>query len=153
MTERTVTHSIFSLERVYPAAPIRVFAAFADEKLKEKWFGAPSDGWTQTEKSMDFRIGGVEVNNGKVTNGPAIEFRATYWDIVPSERIVYSYYMTMDGKRISVSLATIELKAEGKGTRLKLTEQGAFLDGFDDPNLREKGTNDLLDALGRSLAN
>jgi uncharacterized protein YndB with AHSA1/START domain len=153
MSERTVTHSIFTLERVYPAAPIRVFAAFADEKLKAKWFGAPGDSWTQAEKSMDFRIGGREVNNGKVKGGPTIEFEATYWDIVPSERIIYSYYMVMDGKRISVSLATIELKAEGNGTRLKLTEQGAFLDGFDDPNLREKGTNDLLDALGRSLVN
>jgi uncharacterized protein YndB with AHSA1/START domain len=153
MTERTVTHASFTLERVYPAAPIRVFAAFADEKLKEKWFGAPGENWTQTEKSMDFRVGGVEVNNGKMKDGPTIEFEATYWDIVPSVRIIYSYHMSIDGKHISVSLATIELKPEGKGTRLKLTEQGAFLDGFDDPALREKGTNDLLDALGRSLAN
>jgi uncharacterized protein YndB with AHSA1/START domain len=151
MSNRTVTHGSFTLERVYPVKPARVFNAFADAEAKAKWFAAPSDGWLQAEKSMDFRVGGVEVSKGKFKNGPAIEFQASYWDIVPDERIVYSYWMTMDGKRISVSLATIELKPEGSGTRLKLVEQGAFLDGFDDPTVREKGTLDLLDALGRAL--
>lgn len=151
MSDRTVTHATFALERVYPVPPARVFNAFADAKAKEKWFAGPSDGWTQTAKSMDFRVGGIEISNGKVRNGPTIEFHATYWDIVPDERIIYSYWMRMDGKPISVSLATIEMKAEGKGTRLKLVEQGAFLDGFDDPALRERGTRDLLDALGRAL--
>jgi hypothetical protein len=33
-----------------------------------------------------------------------------------------------------------------------VTEQGAFLDGFDDPGLRERGTIDLLDALRAELA-
>ena len=36
MTERSVTHSTFVLERVYPAAPARVFNAFADPKAKAK---------------------------------------------------------------------------------------------------------------------
>lgn len=36
-------------------------------------------------------------------------------------------------------------------TLLTYTEQGAFLDGFDDPTLRERGTRELLDALGNYL--
>jgi len=32
-----------------------------------------------------------------------------------------------------------------------VTEQGAFLDGYDDAGSREHGTNFLLDALGKSL--
>jgi hypothetical protein len=59
--------------------------------------------------------------------------------------------MYMDERKISVSLATFELKAAGSGTRLILTEQGAFLDGYDDAGSRERGTNGLLDALGASL--
>jgi uncharacterized protein YndB with AHSA1/START domain len=39
----------------------------------------------------------------------------------------------------------------GKGTRLVLTEQGAFLDGYDDAGSRERGTGGLLDALEKSL--
>jgi len=32
-----------------------------------------------------------------------------------------------------------------------MTEQGAFLDGYDDAGSRERGTQQLLDALGASL--
>jgi hypothetical protein len=59
--------------------------------------------------------------------------------------------MHLDERKISVSLATFELKAEGEGTRLVVTENGAFLDGYDDAGARERGTNVLVDALGRSL--
>jgi hypothetical protein len=44
----------------------------------------------------------------------------------------YSYSMSLDQTLISVSLATVELKAEAAGTRLVVTEQGAWLDGYDD---------------------
>jgi uncharacterized protein YndB with AHSA1/START domain len=41
MTERKVTHSTFVVERTYPASPARVFAAFADPKIKDRWFAGP----------------------------------------------------------------------------------------------------------------
>jgi uncharacterized protein YndB with AHSA1/START domain len=78
-------------------------------------------------------------------------FDAIYQDIIPNERIIYSYDMHLDDKRISVSVSTIVFAAAAAGTKLTFTEQGVFLDGFDDPSLREKGTSDLLDALGASL--
>jgi hypothetical protein len=62
-----------------------------------------------------------------------------------------SYEMHMDHRKISVSLATFELKPAGTGTRLVMTEQGAFLDGYDDAGSRERGSHFLLDALGNSL--
>ena len=34
---------------------------------------------------------------------------------------------------------------------LKVSEQGAFLDGYDDAGSRERGTGHLLAALGESL--
>jgi uncharacterized protein YndB with AHSA1/START domain len=52
---------------------------------------------------------------------------------------------------MSVSLTTVEFKAEGTGTRLVFTEQGAFLDGLDKPADREHGTGELLNALGAEL--
>ena len=59
--------------------------------------------------------------------------------------------MQIDGVPISVSLATVEFKPAGKGTRLIITEQGAFLDGFDDGGGREHGTRALLERLAASL--
>jgi uncharacterized protein YndB with AHSA1/START domain len=78
-------------------------------------------------------------------------YDARYQDIVPGERIVSTYDMHLDDKRISVSLATVEFKAAAAGTRLVYTEQGAFLDGFDMPAQRKQGTEDLLDALAAYL--
>jgi uncharacterized protein YndB with AHSA1/START domain len=78
-------------------------------------------------------------------------FDAVYHDIVPDERIVYTYTMLLDDKKISVSLATVEVKSAGKGTRLVVTEQGVFLDGYEDKGSREHGTGWLIDKLGESL--
>jgi hypothetical protein len=39
---------------------------------------------------------------------------------------------------------------ENRWHRLTMTEQGAFLDAYDDAGSRERGTNLLLDALGKS---
>jgi uncharacterized protein YndB with AHSA1/START domain len=80
------------------------------------------------------------------------DFNCLYQDIVPDQRIVYTYEMHINGNRISISLATIEFKPEGAGTRLLLTEQGVFLDGHDDAGSREKGTRGLMDRMEASLS-
>jgi hypothetical protein len=59
--------------------------------------------------------------------------------------------MHLDQRRISVSLTTIELFAVAGGTRLLFTEQGVFLDGYDDITGREEGTRIGLDNLDRQL--
>ena len=100
---------------------------------------------------FDFRVGGRETSGGGPVGGPVYGYSAVYADIVDDERIVYSYEMTADGRRISVSLACIELRPDGAGTRLVITEHGAYLDGLDTPELRIQGTAHQLDALGESL--
>ena len=146
----SVTHATFVLERTYPASPARVFRAFSDPAAKVLWFKGPDD-WN-SKSEMDFRVGGTEWSEGDIPNGPTTRFDATYYDIVQDERIVYCYEMHLDANKISVSVTTVELTPVGSGTKLVLTEQGAYLDGYDDAGAREHGTNDLLDALGASLA-
>jgi uncharacterized protein YndB with AHSA1/START domain len=140
----TVTHANFTLERTYDVAPARVYAAWSDPAAKARWFGDPSS--PAPDYALDFRVGGTEHNSGG-----DYSYDATYQDIVPGERIVYTYDMHLREQRISVSLSTVEFLADGTGTRLVYTEQGAFLDGLDEPAAREHGTGDLLDALGRLL--
>jgi len=151
MSQRSVTHASFVLERTYPVPPARVFAAFADPRIKARWFGAP-DEWEKGEVSMDFRVGGREVSIGGPKGAPVHAFDSRYQDIVPNERIVYTYDMHLGDTRISVSLTTIEFKAAGAGTRLVFTEYGAYLDGYDDAGAREHGSGILLDQLGAELA-
>jgi len=146
-----VVHASFHLERTYEASVARVWKALTDESAKQKWFGGTPRRWELLERHMDVRVGGSERVKGRWEGGMVSTFEAIYHDIIPNERLVYSYVMHLNDKKISVSLATMQLKAEGGKTTLKVSEQGAFLDGYDDAGSREHGTGHLLDALGASL--
>jgi uncharacterized protein YndB with AHSA1/START domain len=63
MTERSVVHSTFVIERVYPAAPAKVYFALSDPAAKKRWFFDP-DNPMPSRHEMDFRVGGREVNAG-----------------------------------------------------------------------------------------
>jgi uncharacterized protein YndB with AHSA1/START domain len=147
---RSVAHATFSLERTLPASPSKVFKALTDSQAKAKWFGGGGE-YKLLAREMDVRPGGREHVKGRWTSGVVSTFDAFYHDVVLDQRIVYSYEMHLDERKISVSLTTFELKPMGAGTLLVMTEQGAFLDGYDDADSRERGSNFLLDALGASL--
>lgn len=152
MPTRSVVHGTFHLERVYDASPARLWTALTDPAAKSRWFGAASDQVEIIERELDARPGGRERLRGNWGGQVVSTFDATYYDVIANERLVYCYEMHLDDRKISVSVATIQLKAQGHQTRLMVTEQGAFLDGYDDAGSRERGTSELLDALGRSLA-
>ena len=148
---RSVVHATLHLERTYDAPVARVWRALTDPAAKQKWFGGSPGRWQLIERRLDVRVGGGERVKGRWEGGVVSTFDASYHDVIPNERLVYSYVMHLNEKKISVSLATMELKAEGAKTTLVVTEQGAFLDGYDDAGSREYGTGLLLDALGASL--
>jgi uncharacterized protein YndB with AHSA1/START domain len=151
MTERSTRHATFTIERDYDAAPALVFGAWADPAAKRRWFVGPAGKWKELSREFDFRVGGRERLSGAFSGGPVSFFDCHYLDIVPDQRIVYAYDMHQDQTRISVSLATVEFKPAGKGTRLIFTEQAVFLDDFDDAGRREQGTGGLLDNLATAL--
>lgn len=151
-TQRKSTHSTFTIERTFKHPPAKVWSAFATREAKAKWFAGAEDGWVTESWDLDFRIGGKETSISRApNNGPRVAFEGRYYDLIPNQRLIYAYEMHLDDNRISVSLSTIELHAEGNGTRFVLTEQGTYLDGFDNPKLREDGTNELMDKLGKAL--
>lgn len=152
---RSVVHASFTVTRQWKANPARVFAAFADQQKKDLWFGGGSD-WTPVSRSFDFREGGTEHAAGRWKTGMVSRFDCVYHDIVEPKgggegRIIYSYVMHLDDRKISVSQASIEIKPDNGGTKLVLTEYGDYLDGYDDAGSREHGTNFLMDALGKSV--
>jgi uncharacterized protein YndB with AHSA1/START domain len=157
MSERSVNHSTFVIERSYPAAAERVFAAFSDPVKKRRWF-AESEGFEVDSFEMDFRVGGFERSRFRfkgstpIAEGTACANDSVYLDIVPRQRIVLAYTMSVGGKRICASQATFELQAAGSGTNLIFTEQAAFFEGGDGPQMREAGWRQLLDRLAQELA-
>ena len=148
---QSVIHSTFVIERHYPARPERVFAAFADPEKKRRWY-AENRNHEVMKYTMDFRTGGVDLATFKMNEqtpfpGALLTNRTTYQDIEWDKRIVWAYTMAFGEKPFSASLATVELVLNGSGTDLIFTEQGAFFEGSDGPQMREAGWSALLDSL------
>ena len=143
----TVTNATFTIERVLNATPERVFAAYSSLEAKSAWFKAPSDIET-LDRDFDFRVGGKERFHARWPSGTITDFDATYRDIVQDERIILVYDMFHNGAKLSVSLLSVELRAEGDRTRLIHTEQGCYLTGGDEAvRSREHGTTWHIDNL------
>lgn len=149
--ERSAVHASFTIERTYPAPRERVFQALTDPAAKARWF-AGGNGYTVLVREMDVRPGGRELVKG---DGRAAWCR-------PSRRSTTTWCRTSASSTHTPCIWTRGRfpsrwprsslpSGTGTGTRLVMTEQGAYLDGYDDAGSRERGTQFLLDALGRSL--
>ena len=151
MQQRSVTHGTFVIERGYPVAPERAFVAFSDPAKKRRWFVANEEPAVE-EFEMDFRVGGTERARFRSKEGLVFTNDTVYRDILPNRRIVIAYNMSVGDKRISSSLATIELLPNDRGTDLIFTEHGAFFEGADGPQIREQGWRVIFERLSTHLA-
>jgi uncharacterized protein YndB with AHSA1/START domain len=159
MLQPTVNHSSFTLERSFPATPKRVFAAFSDPAKKIRWY---AEGRLEAlEFEMDFRVGGHDHTSYRTApdsplKGAILRNDTHYLEIQPERRIVIAYTMGLEteGKNrpFSASLATFELMPTETGTDLLFTEQSAFFEGADGPEMRKQGWTTLLNKLGATLA-
>ncbi|MGK9165310.1 SRPBCC family protein [Inquilinus limosus] len=147
----TIDHSTFVVERDLPGSPAHAFRFWAEPEFKRRWTDCHPD-WAVLEDLFDFRVGGVEAKRWRTPEGHEQTFRAHYLDIVPGQRIIYAYEMSFRGQRVSASLATVELFPAGARTRMKFTEQVAFLAGGDVARRqRVGGTEAAFDGLVEAI--
>ena len=156
MSAPAVVHNTFTLERAFPFAAERVFAALADPARKRRWFGE-GDAHDVLRFEMDFRAGGLEraeyrMRDGTSFAGLILEHEATYLDIATGQRVVASSTMSFGGRRISAALVTFELIPRDTATTLLFTHQAAYFEGADGPTIREAGWRSLLDKLVAEVA-
>ncbi len=139
------------MSEVIPRRRQLVFAAFSDPVKKRRWF-AEGESSKLEEFAMDFRVGGMERVCFRLRNGMLCRNDTVYQDIVPDQRIVIAYTMRMNDRRISSSQATTELMPSEKGTNLIFTEQAAFFEGADGPQMRQEGWQLLFEQLASEMA-
>ncbi len=148
---RPVQHTTFVIERELPASPRHAFRFFSEPGLKLRWNDCHPD-WQVLEDRFDFRVGGEEAKRWRTGENEEQTFLARYLDIVPAQRIIYAFDMTMRCDRVSASLATVEFKPAASHTRMLFTEQMAYLG--DDKSMRARidGTGDGFDKLVEVMA-
>ncbi len=151
MTQPSAIHATFVIEKRFPRPPARVFAAFADPAIKCRWYAEREGNKVETFE-MDFRPGGRETlayRMGANTPFPGalITNQEVFQDIVQDRRIVTASAMAFEGRCFSASLLTFEFLPGEQGTDLICTHQGAFFEGADGPDMRERGWQDLLARL------
>ncbi|GAA0639614.1 SRPBCC family protein [Brevundimonas lenta] len=150
MADSRLYFGSFTVERRFDARPERVFAAFTDREIKQRWMGCDEVAAPQIEQ-LDFVVGGREVSRGGGGDGAEHLFEGTYLDIVEGRRFVFAFVMHVGGRKLSASLGTVEVLPDGAGTRLIFTEQGVYF-GEDGWAEREEGTSQGLNQLAAWLA-
>jgi uncharacterized protein YndB with AHSA1/START domain len=152
LEKRSITHSTFVIERSFPATPERVFAAFTDPAEKGRWFAEGEGFGIGEEIEMDFRVGGIEHTRFNMNDGTSPASGTSYHGVERNRRAMFAYTMSAGGKRVSASLATVELVPTAQGTDLIFTELAAFFDVADGSKIREVGWREVLEKLGKELA-
>lgn len=137
MTGRDTVFGGFTIERRYDARPERVFRAFTDREIKQRWLGCDHVASPVIEQ-LDFRVGGKEVSRGGGEDGEHL-FEGTYLDIVDGHRFIFAFVMHVGGRKLSASIASVEIVADGAGARLIFNENGVYF-GEDGWAEREQGT-------------
>jgi uncharacterized protein YndB with AHSA1/START domain len=141
-------HATLVFEREIPVLPKAVFAAFVDPAARVQW-GTPSDTAVLIYDDADFREGGQDHFRCGPRANPNIHGVTHYLDIVPDRRVISSETLVVDGRRLCVSLTTLELSPDGDKTNLKNTTQLASFIGEDMVKGHTIGTNASLDGLVR----
>lgn len=147
----TVDHHDFTITRTLPHTPAQVFDAWADPAKKAKWYADAPD-FSEEQITYDFRVGGREYESATHAGGVRHTMESEYTNIVPNERIVFTYSMTLDDKPLSTSLTCVTFEALDGGTLMTFTEHGVHLDGIDTGEQREEGWHGILDRFVNAVA-
>jgi uncharacterized protein YndB with AHSA1/START domain len=145
MTDRSVHHDTVTLSQTYDAPVDRVYRAWSQADELETWYVPGDETWKAHVEHLDFRVDGGK----RLTFGPP-EVTWTedcrYLDIVPNKRICYSMTIDRGDTRISVTLVTVEFWRDGDGCGVRITDQGAWLDGEFQEG-RDQGWREILGKL------
>ena len=145
---RTDETRVLRLSRTLAASRARVFRAFTEPEQLIRWWGPR--GVTISEHALDVRPGGAWRTVMTSPEGKHHVVSGVYREIVPHERLVFTWAWDTDGQRGHETVVTIALEEQGAGTALHLTQEL-----FESENSRDQhqgGWTSSLDCLEELLA-
>jgi uncharacterized protein YndB with AHSA1/START domain len=136
-----------TLKRRLNASPEKVYAAWTDPQKITRWFVPSSVKAGSQQADIEARIGG-RFRISFSTNDEYYEVGGVYREVVPYQRLVFSWAWHSTPER--ESLVTVTLKPDGDGTLLTLHHEQLFDQAARDNH--EHGWIGMLDNLERHLA-
>jgi uncharacterized protein YndB with AHSA1/START domain len=143
-----ITRPSLTLTRRLNARPEKVYAAWTDPQKIARWFGPASVKAGSEKAEIDARIGGRYRISFTMENGEYSEVGGVYRELVPNERLVFSWAWHSTPER--ESLVTVSLKPDGDGTLLTLHHEQFFDQAACEGHTR--GWRVVLDKLETYLA-
>jgi uncharacterized protein YndB with AHSA1/START domain len=143
-----ITGPSLTLKRRLNATPAEVYAAWTDPEKIARWFAPPSVKAGTEQASVDARVGGRYRLSFTMQNGEYSEVGGIYRELVPNERLVFSWAWHSTPER--ESMVTVSLKPDGNGTLLTLQHEQFFDQAARDAH--ERGWSGMLANLENYLA-
>jgi len=116
------TKPSLTIKRRFNAPPEKVFAAWTDSTKVARWMG-PGDVKVLSAES-DPRTGGRYRWLMKAPNGEDHDVSGVYREVVPNEKLVFTWAWKSTPER--ESLVTLTFKGDGDGTLFTLTHEQFF---------------------------
>ena len=119
-----IANPSLTLKRRLNAPPPKVWAAWTDPEKIARWFGPAQTRDGSVRAELDVRVGGHFRASFNTDDGEYHEVGGVYREVVPNQRLVFSWAWHSTPER--ESLVTVTLKPDGAGTLLTLSHEKFF---------------------------
>ena len=144
----SVERPSLTLTRRFRARPEKVWAAWTDPEKLIAWFCTTKAKPGSMRAELDVRAGGRYRISFDMESGEYSEVGGTYREVVPHERLVFTWAWHSTPER--ESLVTVSIKPDGAGALMIFTHEQFFDETARDNHA--KGWNELFEQLDSLLA-
>jgi len=142
------TRPSLTIKRRIKASPAKVYGAWTDPEKIMHWFGPHETMAGSVRAELDVRVGGRFRASFDTADGEHHQVGGVYREVVPDERLVFSWAWHSTPER--ESLVTLTFKPDGDGTMFTLLHEQFFDQAARDGH--EHGWTGTVDKLQQYFA-
>ena len=142
------TRPSLTIKRRIKASPAKVYGAWTDPEKIMHWFGPHETVAGSVRAELDVRVGGRFRASFNTADGEYHQVGGVYREVVPNERLVFSWAWHSTPER--ESLVTLTFKPDGDGTMFTLLHEQFFDQAARDGH--EHGWTGTIDKLQQYFA-